>query len=122
MTLLEGRSVLILEDEPIIGFALEDMVEAIGGCVCGTAFRVAEALDLLDQRGCDAAILDVNIAGERSYPVADALAARGIPFIFASGYGDSEHPGRFASWPTVTKPYGLDDIKEALQGALSLSL
>ncbi len=116
--MLEGRSVLILEDEPVIGFALEDMVETIGGRVCGTAFRVAEALQLLEHQSCDAAILDVNIAGERSYPVADALAARGIPFIFATGYGDSEHPERFAKWPTVTKPYGLDDIRAALLGAL----
>jgi DNA-binding NtrC family response regulator len=115
---LDGRSVLILEDEPVIGFALEDMVETMGGRVCGTAFRVAEALDLLDRHACEAAILDVNIAGERSYSVADALAARGIPFIFATGYGDSEHPPRFAKSPTVTKPYGLDDIRQALEDAI----
>ena len=117
--MLDGRSVLILEDEPVIGFALADMVETIGGRVCGTTFRVAEALELLERQACDAAILDVNIAGERSYPVADALAARGIPFIFATGYGDSEHPERFAKWPTVTKPYGIDEIRSALQSALA---
>ena len=111
---------LILEDEPVIGFALEDIVETIGGRICGTAFRVAEALELLLQRHCDAAILDVNIAGERSYPVADELTARGVPFIFATGYGDSEHPERFAKSPTVTKPYGLDDIKTALGDVLGL--
>ncbi|NNM75959.1 response regulator [Sphingomonas sp. ID1715] len=116
--MLEGRAVLILEDEPVIGFALEDIVETIGGRVCGTAFRVAEALDMLRQHQCDAAILDVNIAGERSYPVADALAARNIPFIFATGYGDSEHPSRFAHAPTVTKPYGVEDIRVALARAL----
>lgn len=118
MPVLDGRTVLILEDEPVIGFALEDMVETMGGRVCGTAFRVAEAIDLLDRHRCDAAILDVNIAGERSYPVAEVLAQRGIPFIFATGYGDSEHPGRFAGCPTVTKPYGIDDIRDALQRAI----
>ena len=119
--MLDGRTVLIVEDEPVIGFALEDMVELIGGRVCGTAARVAEAFELLSRHQCDAAILDVNIAGERSYPVADLLAARGIPFIFATGYGDSEHPERFAKWPTVTKPYGLDDIRDALAGAIAAS-
>jgi DNA-binding NtrC family response regulator len=115
---LDGRYVLIVEDEPIIGFALEDIVETLGGRVCGTAFRVADAIALAAGSDCHAAILDVNVAGERSYPVADELIARDIPFIFATGYGDSEHPPRFARWPTVTKPYGLDDIREGLIAAL----
>lgn len=116
--MLDGRRVLIVEDEPIIGFALEDIVETIGGQVCGTAFRVPDALAMLEAAGCEAAILDVNVAGERSYAVADALMARGVPFIFATGYGDSEHPPRFARWPTVTKPYGLDEIRDGLARAL----
>ncbi len=59
----------------------------------------------------DIAILDVNLHGERSYPIADALADRGVLYVFATGYGDTEHPGRHRHVPTLTKPYSLEDVR-----------
>lgn len=112
--MLESKRVLIVEDEPIIGLALEEILEAIGCQTAGIAVRVMQALDLLAEMPVDAAILDVNLHGEQSYPVADALADRGIPFIFATGYGDQEHPQRHKHAPTVTKPYSIAGIREAL--------
>lgn len=112
--MLEPKCVLIVEDEPIIGVALEEILEAIGCQTAGIAVRVMQALDLLASTRVDAAILDVNLHGEQSYPVADALADRGIPYIFATGYGDREHPQRHKQAPTVTKPYSLVDIRDAL--------
>lgn len=112
--MLAGKKVLILEDEPIIGLALEDMVEQLGCTICGIAFRVPEALELARTAPCDVGILDVNIAGELSYPVAEILADRDVPVIFATGYGDRQHPVRFKSFPTLTKPYGAVEMEGAL--------
>ncbi len=113
----ESRQVLIVEDEPTIGLSLEDMLEDLGWGTIGIATRVAQALSLLEGATPDAAILDVNLHGERSYAVADVLAARGIPYIFATGYGDTEHPERHRQAPTVTKPYTMADIRTALAAA-----
>jgi CheY-like chemotaxis protein len=111
------RRILIVEDEPIIGLALEDMLECIGWQTVAIAARVQQALDLIASVAVDAAILDVNLHGERSYPVADDLAARGIPYIFATGYGDTEHPERHRCAPTITKPYVIADVETALAAA-----
>lgn len=115
-----GWRVLVLEDEPIIGFALEDMLLDIG---CGAVFlatRLSEAMQVIENEPVDAAILDVNIHGERSYPVADALRLRPLPYVFASGYGDTEHPPEHRSVPTLVKPYNIEDIRSALHNALGL--
>jgi CheY-like chemotaxis protein len=115
---MEGQTVLLLEDEPIIGFALEDMLIECGATTlfCGSLEAARRALDSSQP---DVAILDVNIHGERSYPVAEALASRGIPFIFATGYGDALHPPEFAAVPTISKPYRLLEVELALAAALS---
>lgn len=117
--MLEDKQVLVLEDEPIIGFALEDMLETLGCPAVLIATRLDEAQQMIASAKVDAAILDVNIHGRRSYGVADDLAARKLPYIFASGYGDSEHPQGHRNVPTVTKPYSIDDIKQALRTALA---
>lgn len=112
--MFEGKRALILEDEPIIGFALEDMLEEIGVSSVRVATRIEEAERVLESEKIDLAVLDVNIHGRRSYPVADRLTERCLPFVFATGYGDTEHPDRYRAVPTVTKPYSLDAIKTAL--------
>src|SRR5690349_8720869 len=85
--MLAGATVLILEDEPIIGLALEDMLSRQGACVL-FASQMEEAIDLIARESVDSAILDVNVHGALSYPVAALLADRNVPFIFATGYGD----------------------------------
>ena len=115
--LLHAKKVLILEDEPIIGFALEDMLVDLGCSAVLVATRLDEAQRFIEAARVDAAILDVNIHGERSYPIADLLSERRLPYIFASGYGDTEHPERHRGAPTVTKPYSTQDIQAALNSA-----
>ena len=119
--MLNDKHVLVLEDEPIIGFALEDMLLDIGCAAVLLSTRLDEAMRLIDNERVDVAILDVNIHGERSYPVADALRLRKVPYIFASGYGDTEHPHEHRSVPTLVKPYNIDDIQAALHDALGIN-
>jgi DNA-binding response OmpR family regulator len=108
-----GR-VMVLEDEPILGFALEDMLETIGGWEVSLIARLEEAEVYLDGTSPDLAILDVNIHGRLSYGIADRLQGAGIPYFFATGYGDRTHPQAHQAVPTVTKPYTMDDIRGAI--------
>ena len=113
---LDGATILILEDEPIIGLALEDILSREGALVLH-ASRIEEAEDLMAREQLDSAILDVNVHGVPSYPVAAMLAERKVPFIFATGYGDRSHPAEFTDVPTISKPYSAEDIREALSAA-----
>ena len=101
---LAGKHVLILEDEPIIAFALEDILIDQGASVV-SANSLSEARKTLATENYDFAILDVNLHGEKCYHIAGVLKERAIPFDFATGYGDAEHPEEFAEVPTLTKPY-----------------
>ena len=109
-----GKTVLILEDEPIIAMGLEDMLLDTGAEVVVSA-SVPQALTALEKARVDCAVLDVNLHGAKSYPVAARLNELRVPFIFATGYGDAEHPAEFADWPTLTKPYRLSDIRTMLE-------
>lgn len=111
--ILAGARILILEDEPIIGLALQDMLERQGAHVL-FASGIDEASGLIAAERIDSAILDVNVHGLQSYPVASLLAERAVPFIFATGYGDRSHPEEFAGIPTISKPYSAEDIRLAL--------
>ena len=110
---LEGRHVLILEDEPIIGIGLADQLSR-RGAVVHLADRLDEAADLVGRERIDCAILDVNVHGKLSYPIAEMLAERAIPYIFATGYGDMSHPAAFAHARTLSKPYSIEEIAAAL--------
>lgn len=97
----------------MIAFALEDMVEELGYQVVGPAHRLADALTLAERETIDGAVLDVNLNDEPSFPVADLLLSRGIPFVFATGYAE----GGLAWSGDVTiiaKPYGRDQLSRAL--------
>lgn len=118
--MVAGRRILIVEDEPIIALALEDMLADHGADVY-LAERLDEAFMLFEREPVDAAILDVNVHGHRSYPLAQALLERRIPFIFATGYGDSSHPPEFCDIPTIAKPYRMADIERALGRAVDPS-
>jgi DNA-binding response OmpR family regulator len=106
--------ILILEDEPIIAFTLEDILLTIGCTDVRVAMNLGEATLILASEAFDAAILDVNIQGKESYPVADELARLQVPYIFATGYGDLAHPDRHRNVLTLTKPYSVQDVSDAV--------
>jgi len=109
--------VLVLEDEPIIGFTLEDMLAELGFGRVELFTSIEDACASILADTPDLAVLDVNIHGKRSYSVAALLRERNVPFVFATGYGDAEHPEDLRAVPTVTKPYRLNDIRTALNAA-----
>lgn len=111
--ILAGRKTLILEDEVIVAFALEDMLQDLGATVT-MATTVDEAMGALANEKFSLAVLDVNVNGVKSHSVAEALADRGVPFIFATGYGDAEHPACFSQVPTLTKPYNRQQLAECI--------
>ena len=109
---LAGSTILVVEDEPIIAFGLEDLLSAVGAQTL-IAGSLEEADTMLRQGGFDAAILDVNVNGENSYTLAEGLMDANMPFIFATGYGGSLHPPQFAGVPTIAKPYTMNDVEQA---------
>lgn len=109
-------SVLIVEDEPLIAMMLEDFVDTLGHSVAGTADNVADALACAARGGFDVVILDVHLrGGEASWPVADALADKGIAFLVATGGHVDPPPSRHASAPMLPKPFTMDGVKFALE-------
>jgi len=114
---LAGLRVLLVEDEPIIAMTAEDMLQAIGCTIVGCAQTLAEALAAAGRAGFDVAMLDINLNGEASLPVADYLKSVGTPFIFSTGYG-IEGCGRHSDVPLVTKPYRTADLEQALARAV----
>ena len=116
------KRILIVEDEPILAIALQDILEGLGYEVVGPAFRVAQALALAGEAGLDAAILDVNMGDGDSYGIADRLAARGILYLFATGYGrEGLEPGHEAA-PVLAKPYREKEVEQALAKLLRASV
>lgn len=111
---LQGLRLLIVEDEAIIAMMLEDMLADLGCAVVGSVRSVAAALDDIKQMEFDGAILDVNLRGERVDPIADALAARGLPFIFATGYGEIGISERFKGAVVLQKPFESTLLRRAL--------
>jgi DNA-binding response OmpR family regulator len=107
-----GLAILALEDEPIVGLALEDLLREVGAEVHLVQHN-SDVPHLLETREFDLAILDVNVHGESSYEVAANIRARSIPIIFATGYGSVTHPRELAGCPTVTKPYSLEGLEAA---------
>lgn len=109
---LAGHRVLVVEDEQLIGLMLADVLEEFGSAVLGPVATVAEAIDLVEHEEVTAALLDLNLRGETVYPVADRLAASGIPFVFITGYGQSHLVRRHAEVPILTKPFGPRQLAE----------
>ena len=115
---LAGKRILLVEDEAVIAFAVEDMLLELGCEVVGPAFRVEEALPLADEAALDAAILDVNLNDQRSYRIAESLKRRSVPFLFATGYAEGGVEWDGAEVPVLAKPYRKDQIASALQALL----
>jgi CheY-like chemotaxis protein len=113
-----GLRLLVVEDEAMVAMLVEDMLTDLGCVVAAVAGSVAAAIAVAGR--CDAvfdgALLDVNLGGEMVFPVADTLAARGVPFLFATGYGRAGIEARFVSAPVISKPFGFDSLRTALSG------
>ena len=107
----EGRQVLVVEDEITIVLMIEDALLGIGAEIVGPASQLDAAMKLARESPIDLAVLDINIRGGNTYPIADILAERGIPFVFCSGYGDWAIEGRHRDRPHLTKPFRSDDLE-----------
>lgn len=116
---LSHRRILVVEDEMMVLMVIEDMLADMG-CESVTAVAtVDQALALIDAKFFDAAMLDVNLNGSTSYPVADVLAARGIPFIFATGYNGHGMMKGYSDRPLLSKPFQLNDLIKVLRPLFS---
>jgi CheY-like chemotaxis protein len=111
------RSILIVEDEPLISMMLEDFLESLGHHISGTCESVPDAMARVGEGGFDVAILDVNLKGERIWPVADRLIEMGVPYILATGGHIEPPPAAHASAPVLSKPFTIDAIEPALAEA-----
>lgn len=110
----DSKSILIVEDEAMIGMMLEDYLDALGYRLHAIAVSVDEACAHAREGGFDAALLDCNLQGEKSWPVADLLAERAIPFVFATGGITDDLPTSHASRPTLAKPFTIGAVERAL--------
>ena len=107
---LEGLRVLIVEDEALIASLIEDFLLDQGCEVVGPAMHMNDAVELAREAAIDGATLDVNIVGEKIYPVADILTERGIPFVFMTGYGEAGLRKSDSGCPVLQKPYRLEQL------------
>lgn len=118
MTPFAGVRVLLVEDEGTIALLIEEMLEVFGCAVVASVARFAQALDAAATVQVDLAILDVNLAGERVFPVADILRSRDIPLLFSTGYGPSGVPAEYAGYPVLRKPFSESQLQHCIALAL----
>jgi CheY-like chemotaxis protein len=116
---LNGRRVLIVEDEMLVSMLVEDILMDFGCTVVGTAARLKDAIEMAQSSEIDVALLDINLGGNRSFPVADILAERGVPFVFASGYGEQALEPPHQHRPVIQKPFSPDAIGNILLSCLT---
>ena len=118
---LTGRRVLVVEDESLVAMLLETILEDMGCTPVGPAGTVEDGLAMVaDPAPLDAALLDVNVAGRQVFPVAEALKARGVPFVFSTGYGESGLPDEWRGHAIVQKPFTESAICAALMKAMGV--
>ena len=113
---LEGLRLFVVEDEAMVAVMLEDMLTDLGCTVVDIAGSVREALSQLGSASAraDGAVLDVNLDGEMVFPVADALADQGLPFVFVTGYGRDGIGDRYPGAQVLAKPYSVRSLSHAL--------
>lgn len=119
--LLSDRRVLVIEDEMLVLMAIEDMLTDLGCTSITVTGNLETALDLVATESFDLATLDVNLNGQRSYPVARALRDAGVPFAFSTGYGQHGVGEGFAGHPILNKPYDGHQLIEVLTALLTAS-
>jgi CheY-like chemotaxis protein len=111
---LAYNRIFLVEDETLVAMLVEDMLDSIGLEHVATASRLDQGLKLARELDFDAAVLDVNLAGARSFPIADVLKERNIPFVFATGYGREGIAEEHRDVPVIGKPFQARDLKAAL--------
>ncbi|MES2835136.1 MAG: response regulator [Pseudomonadota bacterium] len=119
--LLNGRRVLVVEDESLVAMLLETILEDMGCTPVGPAATVDDGLAMAERETLDAALLDVNVAGHHVFPVAEALRARGVPFVFSTGYGEGGLPDEWRGQTTLQKPFTEAAVRDALMKAMGVS-
>ena len=116
---MSGRSILVVEDEPLIAMMLEDFLETLGHTIHCSCDNVDDAVKAADRGGFDVAILDVNLGGDTAWPIARKLREKQIPFVLATGGHVEPAPPEFRDVPTIEKPYTVDRVTPALDKALA---
>lgn len=119
--MLDRKSILIVEDEPMIGLMVEDFLDSLGYDVAGIADGLITACRYARLGGFDAAILDVNLAGEMVWPAADILMEKGVPFLFVTGGSSEDVPVRFATCARLEKPFTMATVEHALGQLFAIS-
>ena len=117
--LAKGRHVLVVEDEMSIVLEIETVLMAIGAQVVGPTAHLNAALRLAKEATIDVAVLDINIRGGTSYPVADILAGRAVPFVFCSGYGVWALEPTYRDRPHLAKPFTAPDLERQVLNLLA---
>lgn len=110
--------ILVVEDEGMVAMLLEDMLADLGHQVVATVGSIEKASELIGGSGFDLAILDVNLNGHHTYPLAEILKQRGIPFVFATGYGRSGLEAKWKDTPVLQKPFTEQDLQRVIQTAV----
>jgi CheY-like chemotaxis protein len=112
---LTGRVILLVEDEYLVARSLCRLLKTLGATILGPAATIEQAFGLLATTDrIDFSLIDVNLRGVTGFPIADALLARGVPFAFATGYGDSIVPERYREVAVLQKPFGAEMLAKAL--------
>ena len=111
---LRGTRILVVEDQYLLASEIQRMLLRVGAEVVGPAPSVVQALGLVAGEHLDAAVLDVNLDGEDSYPVAEALARKGVPFLFLTGYERWVLPPTYASVERLDKPFNARELAQTL--------
>lgn len=111
--------VLVIEDDGLIALDISDTLDELGYVVVGPMRTVESALTTIDNEVVDVALLDVNLRnGETSYPIAEVLSQRGVPFAFLTGYGEADLDGSFRDRPVISKPIDEKTLSETLRKLL----
>jgi CheY-like chemotaxis protein len=112
---LAGHRVLLVEDETTLALLVEDMLQELGAEVAGLAASPVAAIELLGRTAPTLALLDVNLAGQRVYPVVEHLERRSIPFIFLTGYGREGIDAEWKRYPMLQKPFDIGALEAAME-------
>jgi CheY-like chemotaxis protein len=116
---MQGVSIFLVEDEALIRMMIVELLEELGHRVVAEAGSIQAAVPLARTSVFDLAVFDINIAGFNISPIAEIVAARGVPFVFVSGYGPAGRPPLFADKPVLDKPFSIETFADFINSALS---